>query len=136
MHQFPIMSRRVIIESDKAYNIKDSFSQAVLLDRTFYCSGQLGFDPKTGVLVPGGVKSEARQCLTNVGEVFKAAGSGFDKVLKVTVLLKDIGDFNAVNEVYKEFFRNKDLLPSRTAYQAADLPKGALVEIDAIAFLV
>jgi len=124
-------SRRVIISTTKAPAAVGAYSQAVLLDKTLYCSGQVGLDPKTGKLVQGGASEEAKRALTNLGEVLKAAGSDYGKVVKTTVLLADIQDFKAVNEVYKGFF--KDSLPARAAYQAANLPLGAKVEVEAVA---
>lgn len=109
------------------------YSQAVLVDRTIYISGQLGMDPSSGQLVPGGVAEEAKQALTNMGEILKAAGCDFTNVVKTTVLLADINDFNTVNEVYKQYFKSS--FPARAAYQVAALPKGGRVEIEAVAVL-
>ncbi|XP_036926108.1 2-iminobutanoate/2-iminopropanoate deaminase-like [Sturnira hondurensis] len=106
-------------------------SQAVLVDRTVYILGQLGMDPSSGQLVPGGVAAEAKQALTNMGEILKAAGCDFTNVVKTTVLLADINDFNTVNEIYKQYFKNN--FPARAAYQVAALPKGGRVEIEAVA---
>ena len=78
------------------------YSQAVLVDRTIYISGQLGMDPASGQLVPGVVTEEAKQALTNIGEILKAAGCDFTNMVKATVLLADINDFSAVNDVYKQ----------------------------------
>ncbi|XP_007957442.1 2-iminobutanoate/2-iminopropanoate deaminase-like [Orycteropus afer afer] len=105
--------------------------QAVLVDRTVYISGQLGMNPSSGQLVPGGVVEEAKQALTNMGEILKAAGCDFTNVVKTTVLLADINDFTAVNEVYKQYFKSS--FPARAAYQVAALPKGGRIEIEAIA---
>ena len=79
------------------------------------------------------VRAEAQQALTNMGEILKAAGGSFNNVVKSTVLLNDINDFAVVNEVYASFFTQN--FPARAAYQAANLPKGALVEIEAIAVI-
>ena len=79
----------------------------------------------------GDVQAEAKQALTNMGEILKAVGASYNNVVKTTVLLADINDFVAVNEVYKTFFTSK--YPARAAYQVAALPKGALVEIEAVA---
>ena len=81
----------------------------------------------------GGVKSEARQALKNMGEVLKAAGGTFNNVVKCTVLLQHMSDFNEVNDVYKEFFTENE--PARAAYQVAALPRGALIEIEAVAVI-
>merc|ERR1712098_187778 len=127
--------RRVVINTPKAPAAIGAYSQAVLVDKTMYISGQIGFDPKTMNIVGGGkdVRAEAQQALTNMGEILKAAGGSFNNVVKSTVLLNDINDFAVVNEVYASFFTQN--FPARAAYQAANLPKGALVEIEAIAVI-
>ncbi|XP_061521560.1 2-iminobutanoate/2-iminopropanoate deaminase isoform X1 [Phycodurus eques] len=107
------------------------YSQAVLVDRTLYISGQLGLDVASGQLVQGGVQAQARQALVNMGEILKASGCNYTNVVKTTVLLADINDFNGVNEVYKTFFSSNS--PARAAYQVAALPRGGLVEIEAVA---
>ncbi|XP_026113299.1 2-iminobutanoate/2-iminopropanoate deaminase-like isoform X2 [Carassius auratus] len=108
------------------------YSQAVLVDRTMYISGQIGMDV-SGQLVVGGVQAQAKQALINMGEILKAAGCGYENVVKTTVLLADINDFNSVNDVYKQFFKSN--FPARAAYQVAALPRGGLVEIEAVAVL-
>uniref|UniRef100_A0A674NVD9 2-iminobutanoate/2-iminopropanoate deaminase-like n=1 Tax=Takifugu rubripes TaxID=31033 RepID=A0A674NVD9_TAKRU len=109
------------------------YSQAVVVDRTVYVSGQLGLDVASGQLVDGGVQAQAKQALINMGEILKAAGCTYNNVVKTTVLLADINDFNRVNEVYRTFF-SRDF-PARAAYQVAALPRGGLVEIEAVAVL-
>uniref|UniRef100_A0A1A8MNZ8 Heat-responsive protein 12 n=1 Tax=Nothobranchius pienaari TaxID=704102 RepID=A0A1A8MNZ8_9TELE len=108
-------------------------SQAVVVDRSVYVSGQLGMDPVSGQLVGGGVQAQTRQALVNMGEILRMAGCTYENVVKTTVLLADINDFSNVNEVYKQFFRSN--FPARAAYQAAALPRGGLVEIEAVAVL-
>ncbi|XP_059502243.1 2-iminobutanoate/2-iminopropanoate deaminase isoform X2 [Stegostoma tigrinum] len=109
------------------------YSQAVVVDRTMYISGQLGLDPATGQLVTGGTAQEAKQALINMGEILKAANCNYNNVVKTTVLLADINDFNNVNEVYKQYFMTN--FPARAAYQVAALPRGGRVEIEAVAVL-
>uniref|UniRef100_A0A670KDT3 2-iminobutanoate/2-iminopropanoate deaminase n=1 Tax=Podarcis muralis TaxID=64176 RepID=A0A670KDT3_PODMU len=77
--------------------------QAVLVDRTMYIAGQLGLDPSNGQFVPGGTKEQAKQALHNIGEILKAAGCDYDNVVKTTVLMADMKDFDDVNEIYKVF---------------------------------
>ncbi|KAA8585807.1 hypothetical protein FQN60_007376 [Etheostoma spectabile] len=89
--------------------------------RTMYISGQLGLDVASGQLVDGGVQAQAKQALVNMGEILKAAGCDYTNVVKTTVLLADINDFNSVNEVYKTFFSSN--FPARAAYQVAALPR-------------
>ena len=97
-----------------------------------FVSGQVPLDPATGALVEGDIQAQARQSLTNIGEILKAASLSFADVVKTTVLLADINDFVAVNEVYAQFFTGP-VLPARAAFGVAALPKGARVEIEAIA---
>ena len=99
---------------------------------TVYVSGQVPLDPATGALVDGGIQAQAERVLTNIGEILGAAGLGYADVVKTTVLLADIADFKAVNEVYARFFTGP-VLPTRAAFAVAALPLGARVEIEAIA---
>ena len=107
------------------------YSQAIEANGTVYVSGQLPIDPATGEFAPGGIQAQARQSLTNMRNILAEAGLTMQNVVKVTVLLADIADFAAVNEVYAEFFSAP--FPARSAFQVAALPKGAAVEIEAIA---
>uniref|UniRef100_A0A3P9I2W7 Reactive intermediate imine deaminase A homolog n=1 Tax=Oryzias latipes TaxID=8090 RepID=A0A3P9I2W7_ORYLA len=125
--------KRHIIFTSKAPIRQGIYSQGVLVDRTMFISGQIGMDVVTGQLVVGGVQAQAKQALTNMGEILKAGGCTYNNVVKTTVLLKDIDDFNSVNEVYSSFFSSN--FPARAAYQVAALPRGALVEIEAVAVL-
>nr|XP_020453260.1 ribonuclease UK114 isoform X2 [Monopterus albus] len=125
--------RRQTPHTPKAPVRQGIYSQAVVVDRTMYISGQLGLDVASGQLVDGGVQAQAKQALINMGEILKAAGCDYSNVVKTTVLLADINDFNSVNEVYKTFFSSN--FPARAAYQVAALPRGGLVEIEAIAVL-
>jgi len=125
--------RRVIINTKKAPAAIGPYNQAVMVNETVYLSGQIGFEPTTMDIVKGGVKAEARQALRNMGEVLKAAGGSFNNVVKCTVLLQHMSDFNEVNEVYKEYFTANE--PARAAYQVAALPRGALIEIEAVAVI-
>ncbi|XP_032875361.1 2-iminobutanoate/2-iminopropanoate deaminase isoform X2 [Amblyraja radiata] len=124
---------RRIISTAKAPGAIGPYSQAVVVDRTMYISGQLGLDPATGQLVTGGTSQEAKQALINMGEILKAANCDYNHVIKTTVLLADINDFNCVNEVYKQYFKSN--FPARAAYQVAALPRGGRVEIEAVAIL-
>ena len=111
------------------------YSQAVSTGgagSTVYVSGQVPLDPATGALVDGGIQAQAERVLTNIGEILGAAGLGYADVVKTTVLLADIADFKAVNEVYARFFTGP-VLPARAVFAVAALPLGARVEIEAIA---
>ena len=107
------------------------YSQAIEANGTVYVSGQLPIDPSTGQFAEGGIQAEARQSLTNIKNILSEVGLGMQNVVKVTVLLADISNFAAVNEVYAEFFQAP--YPARSAFAVAALPKGANVEIAAIA---
>ncbi len=98
-----------------------------------FCSGLAGIDPATNELVQGGIEAETRQTLNNMKNVLESAGSSLDRVVKTTVFLRDIADFARMNAVYAEFFGGTP--PARSTIQAAALPKGAAVEIEAIALL-
>ncbi|XP_044027192.1 2-iminobutanoate/2-iminopropanoate deaminase isoform X2 [Siniperca chuatsi] len=92
---------RRIVNTTSAPAAIGPYSQSVVVDRTMYISGQLGLDVASGQLVDGGVQAQAKQALINMGEILKAAGCDYTNVVKTTVLLADINDFNSVNEVYK-----------------------------------
>ena len=96
-----------------------------------FLSGQIALEPKTGKLREGGVEDEARQCLENLGAVLAARGLGPSDVVKTTLYLTRMADFEAVNRVYGEFFRDRP--PARATVAVAELPRGARVEIEAIA---
>lgn len=106
------------------------YSQAVELNGTLFISGQLPINPATAEM-PDGIEAQTRQALTNIFAILKEAGLGADNVIKTCVLLADINDFAPMNAVYAEFFPADK--PARVCYQVAAIPKGALVEIDAIA---
>jgi 2-iminobutanoate/2-iminopropanoate deaminase len=106
------------------------YSQAIRSGDMVFCSGQLGIEPVSGELVEG-VEAQAERALRNLESVLDAAGLGFDDVVKTTIFLADIGDFAAVNAVYARFM--PDPPPARSTVQVAALPKGGLVEIEAIA---
>ncbi len=109
------------------------YSQAVLAGRTLYISGQLPIDPATGVFASADISGQTEQSLKNIGAILKAAGADYSHVVKTTVMLSDIADFSAMNEVYAKYFASK--CPARSTYAVRDLPKGALVEIEAVAYL-
>ncbi len=107
------------------------YSQAILSDPFVFCSGQVGLDPATGELVPGGVEAEAERALTNLGAVLDAAGAAWIDVVKTTIFLADIADFATVNTIYGRFM--PDPPPARSTVGVGGLPKGARFEIEAIA---
>jgi len=123
------MKRR--IETDLAPHPVGPYSQAIELDGWIWCAGQVGLDPRAGQLVEGGAAREAERALRNLEAVLDAAGATFADVVKTTVFLADMADFGAVNEVYARFF--PDPPPARSTFAVAALPRGARVEIEAIA---
>jgi 2-iminobutanoate/2-iminopropanoate deaminase len=107
------------------------YSQAVVSGRQVWCAGQIPLDPRTGAMVEGGIDAQTRQALDNLKAVLEAAGSGLNQVLRATVYLADMADFQAMNEVYAEFFHESQ--PARVCVEVSRLPKDARVEIDAVA---
>ena len=120
-----------IVHTENAPVAIGPYSQAVQTEDMVLTAGQIGLDPKTGVLVEGGIQAQTRQVLTNLRNVVEAAESKLQLVVKTTVFLKDMKDFAQMNEIYAEFFPENP--PARSTVAVADLPKGALVEIEAIA---
>lgn len=127
------MPSKEIIHSEKAPRPIGPYSAAVRFGNLVFCSGQTGIDPQTGELVSNRVADQTRQTLTNLRSVLEAAGCSLSDVLKTTVFLKDMNDFSTMNGIYAEFFT--DNFPARSTIQVAGLPKGALVEIEAIAVI-
>ena len=107
------------------------YSQAVEIDGWLYTSGQVGLDPATGEMVPGGFEAQARRVLANLGAVLEAGGCAWSDVVKATVYVADLADFGTLNELYGEAMG--DHRPARSTVQVAGLPKGALVEVDLVA---
>ena len=119
------------IHTDKAPAAIGPYSQAVRWGNVIYVSGQIPIDPSTGAFAGEDIAAQTRQSLTNIKNILEAEGLDLSHVVKTTVMLQDIADFAAMNEVYAEFFTAP--YPARAAYQVAALPKGALFEIEAVA---
>ena len=119
------------ISTENAPSAIGPYSQAIESNGTVYVSGQLPIDPSTGEFKEGCIKCKARQSLINIRAILSSAGLTMSNVVKVTVLLTDINDFSAVNEVYSDFFAPP--YPARSAFAVASLPKGSPIEIEAIA---
>jgi 2-iminobutanoate/2-iminopropanoate deaminase len=124
---------REAISTENAPKAIGPYSVAVKAGPFVFTSGQLGLNPATGNMVEGGVEAETRQALINLSKILEAAGTGMSSVVKTTVFLRDMGDFARMNAIYAEFFINNP--PARSAVQVAALPKGAAVEIEAVAAL-
>jgi 2-iminobutanoate/2-iminopropanoate deaminase len=126
----PPMSHEAILTEDAPAPI-GPYSQAVRSGKTLFCSGQVALDPKTGDLVEGDAAAQAEQALTNLGAVLREAGYTYEDVVKTTLFLVDMNDFGAVNAIYAKYF--DDVKPARSTLAVAGLPRGARVEIEAIA---
>ena len=107
------------------------YSPGIRYGDLLFTAGQVGLDPENQKLVPGGVATQAKQAMENLGAILKAANTSFDNLIKVTIFLTDIDDYAAVNEVYGSYFT--DAPPARSAVQVVALPAAASVEIEAIA---
>ena len=118
------------IHTDTAPAALGPYSQAVTTCKLVFTSGQIAIDPAAGKIVADTIEGQTEQVCKNLGEVLKAAGTDFDHVLETTCFLKNISDFAAFNAIYAEYFTSK---PARSCVAAADLPAGALVEVECIA---
>ena len=119
------------ISTDRAPTAIGPYSQAILAGNTLYCSGQIPLHPETGVMVEGGIEEQTVQVMENLSQVLAAAGFALEMVVKTTIYLEDLENFSVVNETYGKYFTGT--APARATVQVAALPKGALVEIDAVA---
>ena len=125
--------KREVIVSDQAPKAIGPYSIGVQGGHFVFTSGQLGLDPVTGNLVEGGIEAETRLVFANLRTVLQAAGSDLEHVVKTTVYLQDINDFSRMNEIYSKYFTEAP--PARSAFQVGKLPKGAAVEIEAVAII-
>jgi len=125
------MTNREAISTDAAPAAAGPYSQAIRAGDLVFTAGQLGADPASGQFVGDGVAGQAERAIANLAAILEAAGSGLDRLVKVTVYLADIGDWPAVNEVYARAI--PEPFPARSAFAVRDLPKGARVEIEAVA---
>jgi 2-iminobutanoate/2-iminopropanoate deaminase len=120
-----------VISTNEAPGAIGPYSQAVRSGGFLFCSGQIPLDPKSGQIVPGDIASQTRRVLDNIAAVLRAEGLSFDNVVKTTIFLADLGDFQTVNEVYGSYFKQDP--PARSTVQVSALPKGAKIEVEAIA---
>ena len=118
------------VETKNAPAAIGPYAQAIVANGLIYTSGQIPIDPAAGVIEASDIVGQARQAIHNLAAVLEAAGSGLDRVVKTTCFLTDINDFALFNEIYAELFPGK---PARSCLEVSKLPKGALVEIEAIA---
>jgi 2-iminobutanoate/2-iminopropanoate deaminase len=124
-------NKKRIVKTDKAPQPIGPYSAGVKTGRWVFTAGQIGIDPQTGEIVEGGIEAETRQVLTNLKNLLEEGGASLDQVIKTTVFLRNMEEFSQMNQVYAEFFK-KDY-PARSTVQVAALPKGAAVEIEAVA---
>jgi 2-iminobutanoate/2-iminopropanoate deaminase len=120
-----------IISTSEAPGAIGPYSQAARSGRLLFCSGQIPLDPKTGELVQGDIAAQTRRVLDNIAAILRAEGLTFDHVVKTTIFLTNLGDFQTVNEIYGSYFKQDP--PARSTVQVSALPKGANVEIEVIA---
>ena len=125
--------KRKVVVAEGAPKAIGPYSVAIQTENFIFASGSLGVDPETGEFAVGGVEGQTRQALKNLGEVLKAGGSSLEQVVKTTVFLQDMAEFTLMNAVYAEFFPKES--PARSTVEVAALPKGAAVEIEAIALV-
>ena len=120
-----------IIQTEQAPAAIGPYSQAIRIGDFLYTSGQIALDPESGMFLSGEIEEETEQTLKNISAILQAGGVNFENVIKTTVYLSDLNDFTRMNQVYEKYFsKNK---PARACVQVAALPKGARIEIDAIA---
>lgn len=123
--------QRTQVKTEHAPAAIGPYSQAIKAGGMVFAAGQIPLDPATGQMLSGGIQEQTERVLENVRAVLTAAGSSFEAVVKTTVFLKSMSDFAAMNEVYSRYFTG--VAPARSTVAVADLPRGALVEIECIA---
>ena len=124
---------KTVVSTDKAPKAIGPYSQAIKVGEFVYTAGQIALDPATGELVGGGIEAKTRRVLQNLTEVLKGAGTSMDKVIKTTVFMTNLAEFNKMNAVYAEFFPKDP--PARSTVQVAALPKMGVVEIEVVAMV-
>ncbi len=120
-----------VVKTDKAPGAIGPYSQGIDLGNVIFFSGQVPLIPETGEMAEGGIEGQARQAFENVKGLLESQGLDFSNVVKTTVFLDNMGDFNTVNEIYAQYF--VEPYPARSAVEVAKLPKGALIEVEVIA---
>jgi 2-iminobutanoate/2-iminopropanoate deaminase len=127
------MAKKRTVLSERAPRPIGPYSQGIRAGKLLFLSGQIPIDPQSGALVEGGIEAETRQVLDNLSAVLEAGGSSLSRVVKTTVFLVDLADFPAFNQTYASYFTGDP--PARSTVQVAALPKGARVEVEAVALL-
>ncbi|GAV23816.1 RidA family protein [Carboxydothermus pertinax] len=120
-----------VISTSKAPQAIGPYSQAIKVNGFLFVSGQIGINPQTGELVTGGVEAQTKQIMENIRQILSAAGMEFSHVVKTTIFITNMDDFATVNKIYSEYFGK--VFPARSCIAVANLPKGALVEVEVVA---
>ena len=128
---FKLAPMKKIISTSEAPGAIGPYSQAIRSGSFLFCSGQIPLDPKSGQIVPGDIAAQTRRVLDNIAGILKAEGLTFDHVVKTTIFLTNLGDFQTVNEIYGSYFKQDP--PARSTVEVSALPKGANVEIEVVA---
>ena len=123
--------KREVVRTDRAPKAIGPYEQALRVDGWVFTSGQIPLDPKTGTMVEGGIGAQTRQVLDNLRAVLEAAGTSMSRVVKTTVYMTNLADFQKMNEIYAEYFPQDK--PARSTVGVAALPRGAMIEIDVVA---
>ena len=124
-------SNKEVISTSEAPKAIGPYSQALKMDNTLYLAGQIALDPRTGILVEGGIETQTHRVLQNLGAVLSTAGFSFSDVVQTQVFLENLDDYKAMNSIYAEYFNKAP--PARAVVEAAKIPRGALVEIMMVA---
>jgi len=128
---FKLARMKKIISTSEAPGAIGPYSQAIRSGSFLFCSGQIPLDPKSGQIVPGDIAAQTRRVLDNIAGILKAEDLTFDHVVKTTIFLTNLGDFQTVNEIYGSYFKQDP--PARSTVEVSALPKGANVEIEVVA---
>ena len=123
--------KKIIINTKNAPAAIGPYSQAVLVDKTLYCSGQIAINPKNNLIINSSIKEETEMIMKNIFEILSSAKMNFDNIVKCTIFLKNMDDYNEVNKVYSKYFKTDP--PAREAVEVSKLPKNVNVEISTIA---
>ena len=123
--------KKIIINTKNAPAAIGPYSQAVLVDKTLYCSGQIAINPKNNLIINSSIKEETEMIMKNIFEILSSAQMNFDNIVKCTIFLKNMDDYNEVNKVYSKYFKSDP--PAREAVEVSKLPKNVNVEISTIA---
>jgi len=121
-----------IVSTNNAPMAIGPYSQGIIVNNIIYTSGQIPINPLTGLIEASDIETQAHQAFKNLKAILEEAGSSLDKVIKTTVFVKNIADFNKINEIYATYFINK---PARSLVEVSSLPKNALIEIEAIGLI-